>query len=140
MCLWSVTFAREHLASAATGSGSDALQVRARDFAMTMGRLMMAALLIEHAVWSGESTDVVAVEHWCFKLQPLVNPTLTTNHADQRMHIPTPPLSSLLLFTCSLDLRVFMSCCLVWCWICWGAAARAHALALDVNSNGMPQG
>jgi hypothetical protein len=138
---------RAYGASVMTG-GSEPLQVRARDFALSLGRVMMAALLLEHALWSGEEADCVAVEQWCLKMvfihsgrpsllcvlhslysvpqTPLLQPTLAILNKDQGMI----PLSWLgwLVYNFADGLRL----CLV--------AARVKTLALDLNANGMPQG
>jgi len=44
----------------------DELEVAARDFAMSLAKTYIGALLIEHAAWSKASpSDVVAAKRWC---------------------------------------------------------------------------
>jgi len=64
---------------------STVLQSRARDFSFSLTRVMIASLLVEHAVWSEDKSDNWIAEQWVI-IQPLslYSLSLPKNEHDQR--------------------------------------------------------
>ena len=54
-----------HYMRAGTEQARDVFESGARDFAFGLARTYVAALLIEHAWWSGEQEHMITAKRWC---------------------------------------------------------------------------
>jgi len=80
-CIGAITKAVEQMSSfLQQAMGSAAMVPLARDFSFALARTYTASVLLEHAVWSRQTSDLHVLQRWIMDGVPLMPPTIVTDN------------------------------------------------------------